>query len=156
MANNINARPSRKSIRLTFRVSGNDVQLIREDRLPMMAPAAIGTPPEAGTHGGFWVEVRDANNRVLFHRALHFPLGDSVEVHSPDGTIKREFGPATESTFEVLVPDFDDASTVVLFGEYLDAESFRKEERPQVSRELARFDLTKKGGPNQEVEHGHE
>ena len=91
----------------------------------MMTPPSVGAPPQEGTHGGFWIEVQDDDNRVLDHRLLQFPLGDSVEVFSPDGTIEREFGPAKESTFEVLVPDYDDASNVAMFGESLDPEAFR-------------------------------
>jgi hypothetical protein len=115
----------------------------------MICPPSIGQRPEAGKHGGFWVELRDASDRVLFHRVLHSPLGDSVEVHSPDGKIKREFGPSSESTFEVLLPDQDAARTVVLMGEYLDAARARREraegpgEPAKGARELARFEVPK-------------
>jgi hypothetical protein len=159
MANKISARPPLKSIRLTFRVTAANVQLVSQERLPVISPPAIGAAPEAGKHGGFWVELRDGNDRVLYHRALNNPLGDSVDVHSPDGTIRREFGPTSESTFEVLVPDYDEARSVALFGEYLDAETFRREQaqKPSASRELARFDISKGGGSsNQEVQHGHQ
>ena len=130
----------------------------------MLTPPSSGAP-EIGKHGGFWVELRDANGGVLFHRILNLPLGDSVEVHSPDGTIRREFGPTSETTFEVLVPDYDQASTVALVGEYLDSEEFRRgqaepaAEAAPPSRELARFDLLKKdtsGTPRQEVENERE
>lgn len=170
MADNITskgqtARPSRSTLRLTFRVAGGQVQLINSERLGMITPPSPGAPPEIGTHGGFWVELRDANDRALFHRVLHVPLGDSVEVYSPDGTIRREFGPTSETTFEVLVPDYDDARTVALVGEYLDAEEFRRRKSAQAgepepsSRELARFDLPEKGTsgtPHPEVDHERE
>ncbi len=127
----------------------------------MMTPPTAGAPPQEGINSGYWVELQDADNRALDHRVLHFPLGDSVEVFNDDGTIERVFGPATENTFEVLVPDYDDASNVAMFGESLDPEGFRSRQaaraphvptaaHPQPpgepeppSRELARFKLSK-------------
>ena len=143
------AKPSRKTLRLTFRVADGEVRLVRYERLDMITPPSIGERPEAGKHGGFWVELRDANDRALFHRVLHSPLGDSVEVHSPDGKIQRVFGPSSESIFEVLLPDHDEASTVALVGEYLDATKARREqaegsvESAKGARELARFEIPK-------------
>jgi hypothetical protein len=142
-------RPSRKTLRLTFRVADGEVRLVRYERLNMITPPSTGERPEAGKHGGFWVELRDAGERALAHRVLHLPLRDSVEVFSPDGTIQREFGPSLEGTFEVLLPDHDEASAVVLFGDYLDAAKARRVyaekggESAQGARELARFELAK-------------
>jgi hypothetical protein len=134
---------------MTFQVSDGDVQLVRTERLNMICPPAIGERPEAGKHGGFWVELRDAEGRPLFHRVLHLPLADSVEVFSPDGTIKREFGPSGSSrVFEVLLPDHEDASSVALMGEYLDHAELRtlqaeRDVEPRGARELARFEIPK-------------
>jgi hypothetical protein len=142
-----NMRQSRKSVRLTFRVADGEVRLLSHERLNMICPPSIGERPEVGKHGGFWMELRDASDRVLFHRLLHSPLGDSVEVYSPDGKIRREFGAVTESEFEVLLPDDADARSIVLIGEYLDPTRAR-EERAGGAHELARFDVPEgeKGG----------
>lgn len=88
------------------------------------------------------MELHDARGRMLFHRLLHAPLGDSVEVHSPDGTIQRVSGEPVENIFEVLVPDERSARSVVLMGEPLE---LRKtgEGREAGARELARFDIPK-------------
>jgi hypothetical protein len=161
MANNVppkdqGVRPYRKTLRLTFRVADGEVQLVRHERLDMICPPSIGERPEAGKHGGFWIELRDAGDRVLFHRVLHSPLGDSVEIHSPDGKIQREFGPSSESIFEVLLPDQDEASTVALMGEYLDATKAGREQAEKAgesargARELARFKIPE-GGESGEV-----
>lgn len=138
---------SRKSLRLSFRVADGEVRLVSYERLDMICPPSVGERPEAGVHGGFWMELRDANDRVLFHRLLHSPLGDSVEVHSPDGKIRREFGDVKESIFEVLLPDDANAKSIVLMGESLDPAKARKK-RKGGSSELARFDVPKgeKGG----------
>ncbi len=136
----------RKTLRLTFRIAEGEVRLISFERLDMICPPSVGERPEAGKHGGFWIELRDANNRVLFHRLLHSPLTNSVEVHSPDGKIRREFGDVKESIFEVLLPDYADAKSITLMGESLDLVKARKSVGG--SRELARFDMPKgeKGG----------
>ena len=169
MANNIRPqgtslsnKPSRKTLRLTFRVANGEVRLVKHERLNMICPPSIGQRPEAGRHGGFWVELRDPHDQVLFHRVLDSPLGDSVEVHSPDGKIERVMGvPSAESIFEVLVPDTDEASTVALMGEYLDTAKALRARAERASeaatgerqaeggaRELARFEIPKgdKGG----------
>lgn len=143
------SRPFRKTLRLTFRVAGGEVQLVSQERLEMICPPSIGERPEAGRHSGFWMELRDANDRVVFHRLLHSPLGNSVEVHSPDGKIRREFGAPVENIFEVLVPDVEDARAIAMMGESLTppsseetkAKGYQKEESG--SRELVRFDLSK-------------
>lgn len=131
---------SRKSLRLTFRVANGEVRLVSYERLDMICPPSVGEHPEAGKHGGFWMELRDANDRALFHRLLHSPLDDSVEVHSPDGKIRREFGDVKESIFEVLLPDDVSAKSITLMGESLDPANAR-EKRAGGSSELARFDV---------------
>ena len=85
------------------------------------------------------MELRDENDRVIFHRLIHSPLAGSVEVHSPDGRIRREFGDVKESIFEVLLPDKPDAASVALMGESLDVT--RAGALQAGSTELARFDI---------------
>jgi hypothetical protein len=140
--------PYRKSLRLTFEVKDGRARLMSYERLDMICPPSVVERPEAGKHGGFWMELRDANGKVLFHRLLHSPLANSVEVHSPDGKITREFADVAQGVFEVLLPDHDAADSIALMGETLDAKVMRtKQVGP--SRELARFDVPKgqKGGP---------
>jgi hypothetical protein len=79
---------------------------------------------------------------VLFHRVLDNPLGDSVEVHSPDGKIQRVFGDVKENVFDVLLPDEVKAKTIVLVGESLKPVTLRKEQAA-ATRELARFNVPK-------------
>lgn len=135
-----NIRYSRKSIRLTFRFANGEVRLVSYERLRMICPPSVGERPEVGRHGGFWMELRDAEDDVLFHRVLQSPLGDSVEVHSPDGRITREFGDVQDRLFEVLLPDEARAKYIVLMGESLESAETRKE-RAAGSSELARFDV---------------
>jgi hypothetical protein len=133
-------RQYRKSLRLTFRVADGEVRLVSYERLDMICPPSVGERPKAGIHGGFWMELRDTNNHVLFHRVLHTPLGDSVEVHSPDGKIQRIFGAVKESIFEVLLPDDSKAKTIAFMGESLEPVTVRQE-RVSAASELARFNV---------------
>ncbi|SEO41067.1 hypothetical protein [Nitrosovibrio sp. Nv6] len=132
-------RQSPKTLRLTFRVADGTVQLISHERLQMICPPSIGELPQARKHGGFWMELRDKSDHVIFHRLIHSPLAGSVEVHSPDGRIRREFGDVKESIFEVLLPDKPDAASVTLMGESLDVTKVSALQAG--SAELARFDI---------------
>lgn len=140
----------RGTLRLTFRVADGAVHLVSYERLPMICPPSVGEAPQARKNGGFWMELRDGNNHVLFHRLIHSPLIGSVEVHSPDGKIERKFGEVKESIFEVLLPDNPAAESIALIGESLDlsALSAAGAQQRATSTELARFDIPRgeKGG----------
>ncbi|ABB74526.1 hypothetical protein SAMN05216403_11344 [Nitrosospira multiformis ATCC 25196] len=131
------------TLRLTFRVADGAVHLVSYERLPMICPPSVGEAPQARKNGGFWMELRDGNNHVLFHRLIHSPLIGSVEVHSPDGKIERKFGEVKESIFEVLLPDNPAAESIALIGESLDlsALSAAGAQQRATSTELARFDI---------------
>lgn len=133
-------RQSRKSLRLTFRVSDGRIELVSHERLQMIAPPQVGERPEAGKHGGFWIEMRDAKSRVLAHRLISPTQLNSVEVHSPDGKIEREFGEVKDGIFEILFPDEDDAKSVVLMGDAR-VRTKGKPKRSEASGELARFEI---------------
>lgn len=137
--------PSRKTVRLRFRYTDGELTLVSKQHLPMITPPAIGPPPEAGRHEGFWIELKDDSDQALFHRFLSDPFRTSVEIHSPDGQIRREFGPAQDSEFEVLVPDVD-AKAVVLMGKPVEGIGPKKPRaQDRVSTELKRFDLSHSG-----------
>lgn len=133
---------SRNTLRLTFRVVEGEVQLASIERLDMICPPSVGERPIAGKHGGFWMELRDSGGRVLFHRNLHLPFTDSVEVHSPDGKIQRIFGAAGNNIFEVLLPDEANAKSVTLMGNH-SLQELAEGIRQGGSRELASFDIPK-------------
>jgi len=140
-------RVYRKSLRLTFRIAKGEVHLVSFERLGIICPPSIGERPQAGRHNGFWIELRDKENQTLFHRLLHSPLGNSVEVHSPDGKIQRVYGEVSENIFEVLLPDEENAHSVILIGDSLYPARPQKK-RTGGSKELSRFEIPKedKGG----------
>jgi hypothetical protein len=140
MAVSQQSRPSRKTLRLTFRVSNGTVVLVSYERLQMITPPQIGEVPQAGKHSGFWMELRDSANHVLAHRLISPTQLNSVEVHSSDGKIQREFGEVKDGMFEVLLPDVDDAKAVVLMGDPL-IQAKGKARRAEAAGELARFEI---------------
>jgi hypothetical protein len=133
------------SLRLTFRVVEGEVELLRSERVDAICPPAPGEPPQAGEHGGFWMELRDDRDRVLAHRVLADPLVQSVEVFSPAGTIRREFGTVPEAVFEVMLPAEPEATSVALVGEPGEPGAAAVEGEV-VTRELVRFELPDQRG----------
>lgn len=131
-----------KTLRFRFRVVGGEVRLESVERVDMICPPAVGAKPQEGRHGGFWMELQDDGTNALFHRVLQSPMADSVEVHSPDGKIRRVFGPPKDGLFEVLVPDDPRARDLVLMGQPVipaGGEAALAEGDEGGTRELARF-----------------
>jgi hypothetical protein len=132
---------SRQTLRLTIRSSAKGLELISVERLPMITPPQPGQRPEAGKNGGHWFELRDAKDAVLAHRIIDSSMLNSVDVHSPDGKIRREFGDVRNGVFEVLLPDVEGARYVVAMGDALAPATAARAAR---SGEIARFDLSSK------------
>ena len=105
------------SFRLTFAYVDNDIHLARTERIAMISPAAAGPPP-ASDQTGYWVEVSDAEGRLLYHRALHDPTRADIEVFGdePGEPIYRTENRARSGEFEVIVPDLPHAARVSLHG----------------------------------------
>jgi hypothetical protein len=138
--------PIRRALRLSFHVSKGKVSLVSHERVDMICPPSIGEAPVIGKYGGFWLEARTADGRVVFHRRLNDPLGTSVAVHSPDGRIERIFGePRDDHDFEVLLPDDPAIHSVVLVGHVAGARAAAAqgatEPTPAASRELGSFEI---------------
>src|SRR5262245_10424998 len=110
------SKVSRRTLRLTFRVTDKKLELVKQERLEMITPPEVGEQPKAGVHGGFWIELQDGRKRVLAYRGISPSLLNSAEVHSPDGKIERKFGELQDGIFEVLLPDDDNARSAVLIG----------------------------------------
>jgi len=140
MQNNQTTPPSRRTLRLTFQVSNGAVELKSVERLPMITPPQLGERPAAGKHSGFWIELRDGSDNFLSHRLISPTQLNSVEVHSPDGKIQREFGAVQQGLFEVLLPDLGGARSAVLMGDPL-VRTKGVRTKSAGSSELARFEI---------------
>jgi hypothetical protein len=125
-----------QTLRLTFAWQGARVRLIGSERVAMIAPGALTTPPEPG-QTGYWFEVHDAAGKVIYRRPLHKPIRTDVEAFSPDArpSIARVPVATTEGRFTLLIPDIADAQTFALHGP---ADPARADEPAQ---ELVRIDV---------------
>lgn len=103
--------------RLTFAYEGESLSLARAQRVAMRAPPVV-TPPPAPGAGGFWLEVRDRQDKVIYHRPLHNPLRRHIEHfgEKPDDTMQRITLETQRGEFDVLVPDLPDAVSFAIHG----------------------------------------
>ena len=87
---------------------------------------------------GFWIELRDANERAVYRQVLHNPVPVSVEIHSADkhNPIRREINPNPECVFGLLIPDLPNAETLVIVSSPLKADAMF-----EPASDLARFSL---------------
>jgi hypothetical protein len=110
------SRPHRKALRLTFEYDRDEVVLKDVQRVEMLVPASDPVR-EARTSLGSWVDLLDSAGRVLFRRALHVPLQQSVEVFSPEPgqTPSRINPPGCKGIFVVVIPDSDEGTCVALY-----------------------------------------
>ena len=106
-----------QALRVTFGYQGSQVRVLGSERVAMLVPAPSGDPPAAG-QTGYWLAVRDAAGRVVYHQPLQDPLQTSVEVFAPDPRqpITRMSNPVREGRFTAIVPDTPDAEVVELYG----------------------------------------
>jgi hypothetical protein len=123
--------------RLVFSYDGDEVELVSEQTIEMTAPPQdeVDNPEE---RAGFFLELRDTRDRVLYRKVLYHPLQHDAEVFSanPSQPMVRHPIETPTGVFVVLVPDMPDAEEVVLHA---------SPDRPDPSigplRELKRFRL---------------
>ena len=143
-------QPMKAALRLSFTFDGDRVDLTRVDQLNKLIPRMPGPMPEEGKHAGSWIQLRDADDRVLFTKRLHDPLGTKVEVHDPEKGPKVAFRPPGQGTFSVLVPDLPGVTSAVLFAS--PPPKPRKPLKPAV--QVGRFDLRERPRPGYEPSGG--
>lgn len=124
-------------LRLTFEYDGNNVRLISSQKVRMTLPASMAPHPEKN-QAGFWYELRDANERTLYHRVMESPIRFDAEVFSNEekGSIRRQEVLKPQGAFVLLVPDTPEAESIVLFGS-----SSAPRTTALSANELARFKL---------------
>ena len=122
--------PYRRSLRLTFRYEGDQIELVRARRVAM-------TPPPSDSLGatdprpGFCVEVCTQRGRVLYRRFDSSPIGRSVEAPSddPERPFRRATVESPSGEFDVVVPDLDDAARLDVLDDPLPDPTATRAER---------------------------
>jgi hypothetical protein len=104
-----------RALRLTFSYEGDEVRLVNQRSLEMIAPP---TDELSGHEQGFWVEVRDDRDETLHRLVMEDPLRRDVEVFSPDAEQSVYRVPVEKSSglFVVVVPDLAGADHVALMS----------------------------------------
>jgi hypothetical protein len=131
--------PTQRLLRLIFSLQGGTIVVADQHVVEMVAPAG---DPVVGFEGqtGFWYEVRNAAEQVLFRQVVHDPIPRSAEVFgkTPEEPLARLPMAEPSGAFTVLLPLPDDADHVALVGTPL-------EELTGVAAaaELARFPIPK-------------
>jgi hypothetical protein len=127
------------AVRLHFSLDGDELRLVDHQVLVMRAPPPDTLHAADSIDGiprlsGFWIELRNQAGRPLYRRVLHDPLRYWTEAPNEDGSRTKKSVRHPRTTFSVVVPALESATTVLLIG------SPRSHPR-SAARELARFDL---------------
>jgi hypothetical protein len=138
---------SPKSMRLIFSYDGDDVKLISQQPVQMMAPPS---DPVKGydKRKGFWAELKSDRDKTLYRQVMHNPTRNDAEVFSddPDEGISREPAPKRKGVFVVVVPDSDKGREVTLSRSAPDRKGPARGIRALASKpatEILRFKLKK-------------
>ena len=108
---------SKHTLRLTLEYERQDVRLVAGQRIAMIPP-----PGEARTihqgQSGSWIELRDADEVILFQSVLHNPIRYTVEEpeRGEFGRPRRHNIEHPRGTFQLLVPDLPNTQPLVLFN----------------------------------------
>jgi hypothetical protein len=123
------------AIRLTFSYDGRKVKLQSTQYLRMKAPPSDRVD-EYEKQSGTWIELRDAEQRVLYRKVLHDVMPTAMEAPSGDPvrTFTRVPAPSQKGVFSVVVPDLAQAAQVLLYSSPGDAPHNQAEV-------IAKFDL---------------
>ena len=105
------------TLRITFSYDGPKLDISSVQRVAMRAPAPAETTPQTN-QTGYWLEVRDGNGVLLYHRPIHDPTRRHIESFgdAPGKPMRRHPATDTKGEFEVLVPDLPSAQTCRLHG----------------------------------------
>jgi hypothetical protein len=129
------------ALRLTFAYDRDRVRLVSQERVAMLAPPDDTELLEVG-RSGYWLELRDDNNDVLYRQVLHDPIRTDAEVfpEDPSQPIRRVPIAHPQGTFEVVVPDLPGGRIAVLHGR-----PSRQELRERPAKQLVKARLSDRG-----------
>ncbi len=106
-----------RALRLTFSYEGDEVRLVNQRSLEMIAPP---TDKLSGyeREQGFWIEARSDRDETLHRLVMEDPLRRDVEVFSPDAeqSVYRVPVEKPSGLFVVVVPDLAGADHVALMS----------------------------------------
>lgn len=127
--------------RITFEYEGEQTRIVAQQRVRMLAPPDDAELLARGA-AGYWVEVRDADGRILYRQVLHAPIQHDYEVFSPEpGALPRHVTAVEpKGVFQVVVPDLPEGHEILLHGRPSPSEV-----ATQAARRLSRARLREMG-----------
>jgi len=105
-----------------------------------LAPASHSLEPRLNA-SGFWIELRDAGNKVVYRRVLHDPAPPDAEVFDPERGLRRVALDDPKGVFTVLVPDLPEAEELAIVSSPMDLGK-----RASAARQVARLPLPGRKG----------
>jgi hypothetical protein len=130
---------STRALRLTFSYSPKGIHLDEIQPLEEM-PLPPTDPIQHGPEAGFWYELRDAKNAIIYRQVLDNPMRHEAEVYTEGAPIHRLTKEDHADSFTLLVPSLEGVTTIALFSSPLDPPSFGA-----AAKEIARFSLADPG-----------
>ena len=126
-----------RALRLTFTYRGEEIELVDVQEVEVFVPPGDEWEYRE-ERSGFWVELRDDAEGVVFRQVLHHPAEAHQEVfpEDPYGEIIRQPVDSPSGAFTLILPDATQARNVVLV-----ASPTSPERRTEVAAEVARFDM---------------
>ena len=131
-----------RALRLIFSYKGSKAKLESQHAVEMIVPPSHPTY-DIARQSGFWFELRDAQDRVLYRRSMHDPI--QTEMEAPSGDPTRPFTRAPvkdpQGTFAILVPALEAADFLHVWASPSDA-------RSKTAKEIMRVSLKADGDKN--------
>ena len=131
---------SEYSRRLIFSYEGERIQLLSSQREKMIALPSHPLSTDK-KESGFWYEVVDKKGNNIYRRITKNPLQMEVEVRADNGKqpLMWTKNKKSKGEFVLLIPDFPEATEVVLKGTLTEEKPSR-----EPAKELGRFSLDEK------------
>lgn len=129
-----------RTLRLVFEYEDNNVRLVSQQSVTMVPPPPTAIRGPEVVQAGFWYELRDDQDRLMYYRVAANPIPVECEVFSedPNESICRQEVEVTRGTFVLLAPDIREVTSIVLFGPPL-----QPTDQVQGTTELGRFNLAR-------------
>lgn len=130
----------KRSIRFTFSYRGANIKLESRQTIKMISPPSDPLKV-SDRRSGFWYELRDKENRMLYRRIIQNPVKYAVEVRSDkkDTPLVWEEVKDPAGLFVLLAPELQEAVSIVLVSS-----PFEPARANEEAIEITRFPVTEK------------
>ena len=103
------------ALRYTFEFEGAAVRMLRQRRLDKQTVPSYAREGPDG-ESGFWVELRDASQQVLYRRVMDDPTLRYEAPIDEKGALRTAEAGGRTGTFSVVVPFLPQASTLLVWA----------------------------------------